>query len=338
MTETLPQRPGDALAALRPENVHPADGRATPGVGAGPTRPAPQWPENVIPFVRSRAGDAKRSHIAVATTARPAPVAAPERRARLAAFVVLSLALHAGLYAAFWEEPKPLASVGVEAISIDIVLGGTTDAGVAATPGETEAQPAEPADEVKLQDQALEQQDTASEALPETAVTETRPEEPTVAAVEMPRPETPTALPRETPPAPPRQVQPVAKPKPKPPAQKKEIAPERRQATAPSDAANGIGRGRSDSDSNYHGIVAAHLTRNKQYPPDARLNRDQGTASVAFTLDGSGRVTAAHLVRGSGHASLDQEVQAMVRRASPFPAPPGGRAMSFTVPVSFRLQ
>jgi hypothetical protein len=29
---------------------------------------------------------------------------------------------------------------------------------------------------------------------------------------------------------------------------------------------------------------------------------------------------------------------AMVRRASPFPAPPGGRGMSFTVPVSFRIQ
>jgi hypothetical protein len=37
-------------------------------------------------------------------------------------------------------------------------------------------------------------------------------------------------------------------------------------------------------------------------------------------------------------ASLDQEVEAMVRRASPFPAPPAGHAMTFTVPVSFQLR
>jgi len=43
------------------------------------------------------------------------------------------------------------------------------------------------------------------------------------------------------------------------------------------------------------------------------------------------------LVRGSGVASLDQEATAMVQRASPFPAPPDGRGVNFTVPVSFRL-
>ena len=58
---------------------------------------------------------------------------------------------------------------------------------------------------------------------------------------------------------------------------------------------------------------------------------------VSFGLDGGGRVTSARLVRGSGIASIDQEVQAMVRRSSPFPLPPSGRAVSFTVPVTFRL-
>jgi protein TonB len=172
--------------------------------------------------------------------------------------------------------------------------------------------------------------------------------------VETPRPETPTALPRETPPETPKLQQPVEKPpetpklqqpveKPqsRPPTQKKKaIAPERKNtsAGAPSNTASGIGRGRSDSDTNYRGLVGAQLARNKQYPAEARSNHDQGTASVSFTLDGSGRVTTASLVRGSGYASLDQEVQAMVRRASPFPPPPGGRPMSFTVPVTFRLQ
>jgi periplasmic protein TonB len=48
-------------------------------------------------------------------------------------------------------------------------------------------------------------------------------------------------------------------------------------------------------------------------------------------------VMSVRLAHGSGIASIDAEVQAMVRRASPFPPPSGGRSQSFTVPVSFRL-
>ena len=116
-----------------------------------------------------------------------------------------------------------------------------------------------------------------------------------------------------------------------------ERATKQAKASAPSTAANNVGVGRSDIDSNYAGIVSAHLRRHQQYPPDARSRGEQGTATVSFSLDGGGRVTSARLVRGSGIASIDQEVQAMVRRSSPFPPPPSGRGQSFTVPVSFRL-
>ena len=117
----------------------------------------------------------------------------------------------------------------------------------------------------------------------------------------------------------------------------RENASREAKASTPSTAANNIGVGRSDNASNYPGLVSAHLRRHQQYPSDARGRGDQGTATVSFSLDGGGRVTSSRLARGSGYASLDQEVQAMVRRASPFPAPPGGRGQSFTVPVSFRL-
>jgi protein TonB len=246
-------------------------------------------------------------------------------------FLILSLAMHAILYAAFWEEqPKPLASVGIEAITVDIVLGANTEAGLATTPGENELQAA-PADEAKPEDEPIEQPEPTPETRPETAVAEreTKPEEVSEAKPVEP---TPAEQPKER--------QPVEDLKPPAPQQKKQAAPPRRQASsgAPSNTASGIGRGRSDADTNYRGQVAAHLTRHKQYPAAARRNRDEGTATVSFTIDGSGRVTAANLVRGSGHASLDQEVQAMVRRASPFPRPPGGRAMSFTVPITYKLQ
>lgn len=112
----------------------------------------------------------------------------------------------------------------------------------------------------------------------------------------------------------------------------------RSETTSPaSAAAGGVGRGRSDASSNYRGMVAAHLARHKRFPADARSRGSQGSATVTFALDGGGRVTNVRLARGSGVASLDQEATAMVRRASPFPAPPGGRGMSFTVPVSFRI-
>jgi len=112
-----------------------------------------------------------------------------------------------------------------------------------------------------------------------------------------------------------------------------------RDRTTPSaPSSNSIGRGQSNSDANYRGIVAAHLARFKQFPADARSHGDQGVVTVTFGLSGGGSVTSARLVKGSGVASIDQEATAMVRRASPFPAPPSGRAMSFTVPVSFHLR
>jgi protein TonB len=97
-------------------------------------------------------------------------------------------------------------------------------------------------------------------------------------------------------------------------------------------------RGRSDNDTNYRGIVAAQLARNKSYPPEARRNGDHGNAVVSFSIDAEGRVTQVALVRGSGFSSLDQEAQAMVRRASPFPPTPSRRSMRFTVPVNFNIR
>jgi protein TonB len=194
-------------------------------------------------------------------------------------------------------------------------------------------------------------------------------QKPAVAMVESPAPDTATAAPRELPPEttemsllpqPEKPLEPKAeaKPVPKPtqaapPKPVKNAAPakERRRieaptreqpgkqakASTPSTAANSVGIGRSDASSNYSGVVSAHLRRYLQYPSDARSRGEQGTPTVSFNLDGGGRVTSSRLARGSGSASIDAEVQAMVRRASPFPAPPPGAPRDFTVPVSFRL-
>jgi periplasmic protein TonB len=189
-------------------------------------------------------------------------------------------------------------------------------------------------------------------------------QKPAVAMVESPTPDTATAAPREVPPdttelsllpQPEKPLEPKAEAKPVPKTEKtappksvKNAAPakERRRidaptkdravtqakASTPSTAANSVGIGRSDASTNYPGTVRAHLSRYQQ-----SLGSSQGTAIVSFTLGGNGAVGGVRLARASGVAAIDQEVQAMVRRASPFPPPPAGAMRSFTIPISFRV-
>lgn len=82
--------------------------------------------------------------------------------------------------------------------------------------------------------------------------------------------------------------------------------------------------------------LMAHLERRKRYPAAARSRGEVGTASVRFTIDDGGNVLAVSLAGSSGFPELDQEVLALVRRASPVPAPPAGVNKTITVPVRFR--
>ena len=203
---------------------------------------------------------------------------------------------------------------------------------------------------------------------PREVVQQPEPRE-TVAMVETPQAEMPTEAPRPTPADPekvtlappptpqlttPEPEKPIEKPKKPEQAKKQEQKPkaaERKRIAARTDertqehttgprareGSQGVGRGGA-SEANYRGQVSAHLQRHKQYPSDARARGEQGTPTVAFSVDGGGRVTSVRLGRSSGYPSLDQEVQAMVRRASPFPAPPDGRSQSFSVPIGFGLR
>ncbi len=104
--------------------------------------------------------------------------------------------------------------------------------------------------------------------------------------------------------------------------------------------ARGAGGG-SANVSNYQGKLAAWLARHKRYPNAARRMRQQGTVRVSFTIDRRGRVLSHRIVSSSGHTLLDQEVGAMLKRASPFPAIPSGitqSQMTITVPIRFNLR
>jgi len=88
-------------------------------------------------------------------------------------------------------------------------------------------------------------------------------------------------------------------------------------------------------------LVQGHLDRLKQYPADAQRNGQQGTPHVFFTVCHDGRVLAAHIVRTSGFASLDQAGMDLVRRAEPLPRLPPGQSedvLHLVVPVEFSLK
>ena len=87
--------------------------------------------------------------------------------------------------------------------------------------------------------------------------------------------------------------------------------------------------------------LVSHLNRFKRYPDAARANGSQGDVAVQFTIDRSGSVIAARVVRSSGSPALDAEALAVLQRASPLPAPPdhiNGATLDLTLPIQFRIR
>lgn len=96
----------------------------------------------------------------------------------------------------------------------------------------------------------------------------------------------------------------------------------------------------SDVPSTWKVRLLSHLERHKRYPDAARVKRAEGTALLSFGMDRDGRVLGYALVRSSGFPELDDEVLAMIGRASPLPpAPPEIREqiVQLVVPVRFRM-
>ena len=152
----------------------------------------------------------------------------------------------------------------------------------------------------------------------------------------------------EVAPTPPQQnvtaALPPEKPTPKPRPQPKKMAlataPEAAEHLGPRAAAPMPGAGAANAMASWKGLVAAHLQRHKRYPATAQSRREEGTVSLAFTLDRRGRVVASHISHSSGYVDLDQETLAMVQRAQPFPDPPpdiAGQQFPFVVPLRYNL-
>ena len=252
-------------------------------------------------------------------------------------------ALHAALIAAAltWYNQPPPPGVSLPAIMVDLspVTSSPDSSQLDLAPGPVMQQ----ADASPPQEEAN-TEPVKEEMIPPTPVQEN----PVVAAPPeqktQPTPEPPKPVKTETKakptPVKPKVVRADAKrPSDAPPAPRT-TAPQRAERQAP--AASNISAGASAAAAaSYNRMVAAHLQRFKQYPAAAKAAGQQGVARLSFTLGRGGQVLASRLGGSSGHAALDAETLAMVRRAQPFPPSPADMkqaSMSFSVPVSFSIR
>lgn len=176
----------------------------------------------------------------------------------------------------------------------------------------------------------------------------------TPAAVSPPAlPPVPTSLPTPQPspavaPLPsnialPMPVQPAAQPESATPV----AAQPNRQALSPASpparrgAIDGLDvKAASGTSRSYAAKVRSWLYAHKIYPRRARMRREEGRVQVRFVLDRTGMLLEGAVVQRSGNATLDEEAEAMMRRASPYPRAPAelvGDRIEFTAPIEFML-
>ena len=113
----------------------------------------------------------------------------------------------------------------------------------------------------------------------------------------------------------------VGRPEQTPPAPRTTAAPrsERRDRAGAARAEPRQRRRASAAIVSWRDLVVARLQQAKRYPSSAEARREQGVVTLSFSVDRNGRVLSRSIARSSGHASLDQEVLAMIQRAQPLP-------------------
>ena len=103
----------------------------------------------------------------------------------------------------------------------------------------------------------------------------------------------------------------------------------------------GTGQGNPDALKAYAAQVRRQLERHKKYPPAALSKKISGQAVVSLTLNRQGVILSSALARSSGQAVLDEEVMALLRRASPLPPMPKElpqAVLALTIPINFSVR
>ncbi|HWK38922.1 MAG TPA: energy transducer TonB [Hyphomicrobium sp.] len=252
--------------------------------------------------------------------------------------------LHGGLiYAALnWPRPAEAAAELPAAIMIELapvpVAPDTPPQDLALGPQMEQSQEAAPSEQ---EEKPVEEQKPEPEVKPEIKTEIEIPLLPDKSKAEA-------VLAQMTPPEPQKDKPKEEKKKPDKPKKSQKKPQDRKARNAPdtaapqaanvqrsaTNAAPMAGTSSSTSPVTWRSMIMALLNRNKRMPPGG----GRGTATVAFTIDRSGRVLSARLAGSSGDAALDAEAVSLARRVSPVPAPPaniGGGSVLLAVPVRF---
>lgn len=92
---------------------------------------------------------------------------------------------------------------------------------------------------------------------------------------------------------------------------------------------------------NWKSRLVAQLERNKRYPSEAQSRGDHGVVQLAFSIDRSGGVHHARIMRSSGSSLLDEATLSLVARAAPLPPPPPevpGAQIAIVVPIRYNIR
>jgi len=91
----------------------------------------------------------------------------------------------------------------------------------------------------------------------------------------------------------------------------------------------------------YSSLLANAIAKYKQYPKIAQMRGWQGTVITDLEIDTKGAVISIKIKKSSTYEVLDNEALEMIKKASPFPAPPEslrGKNFNVLVPISFKLE
>ena len=182
----------------------------------------------------------------------------------------------------------------------------------------------------------------------------------------VPAPQEPVETTAALPPAPKAELQLAVVPPPKPPEKtvekpvekqvEKPVEKKRQQkhaslASAPSTAEKkaeraaapmpGAASRNPDAVPNWKSALVARLERYKRYPPEAQSRGEHGVAQLAFSVDRSGGVHHARIVRSSGSSLLDRgdTVAGAARRAAAAAAAgDSGAQIAIVVPIRYDMR
>ena len=265
---------------------------------------------------------------------------------RWIACFVLVLGIHATAAATLLKHWQPIdeAVAGGPVILVDLapVAAAPAAAPSEAAPGPQQVQaPPEPvAEPVDKPEPEKPQVTAAVTPKDEPPVEKAMPPAPPVAT--PPMPETPPLLTEVVLP-PPRPPQRSAEPKHRRKLADLNSAPPTtvRRATRAVAAAPGASSQDPNAVPHWKTELVERLERYKRYPSEAQARGDEGVAQLAFSIDRSGGVHNARIVRSSGSSLLDRATLDLIARAQPLPAPPPdirGAQIAIVVPINYNLR